>query len=62
MEKKFCKLYCACKEEGKTHSFNDGCGCQKHNGEEFEPPIFTTKDDSQKVDEALKETIGILLI
>lgn len=33
--KKECKKDCACKIEGKTHSFNDGCGCPKHNGEQF---------------------------
>lgn len=31
-----CKKDCKCKIEGKTHSFNDGCGCPKHNGEQFE--------------------------
>lgn len=33
---KKCNENCACKIEGKTHYFNDGCGCPKHNGEEFE--------------------------
>ena len=36
MKKKECKKDCKCKVDGKTHSFNDGCGCPMHNGEEFE--------------------------
>ena len=34
-----CEENCKCKIEGKTHSWNDGCGCPEHNGERCDSPI-----------------------
>lgn len=50
-KKEKCKEDCACKIEGKTHSFNDGCGCPEHNGEKFEPQL----DKQQEIREWKEE-------